>query len=61
MHATVGGTLDLEHDAADLMVSAGAPAMQPRPDIGWQAVAIDAHVRGPFRSPDAAGRMRVDA
>jgi translocation and assembly module TamB len=61
MHATVGGTLDLEHDAADLMVTAGAPAMQPRPDIGWQAVAIDAHVRGPFRSPDAAGRMRVDA
>ncbi len=37
LHATVGGTLDLEHDAADLMVSAGAPAMQPRPDIGWQA------------------------
>ena len=31
------------------------------PDIGWQAVAIDAHVRGPFRSPDAAGRMRIDA
>ena len=27
--------------------------MQPRPDVGWQAVALDAHVRGPFRSPDA--------
>ena len=51
MHATVGGTLDLEHEAADLMVSAGAPAMQPRPDVGWQAVAIDAHVRGPFAQP----------
>ena len=31
LHATVGGTLDLQHEAADLMVSAGAPAMQPRP------------------------------
>ena len=35
--------------------------MQPRPDIGWQAVAIDAHVRGPFRSPDATGRLHIDA
>ena len=61
MHATVGGTLDLQHEAADLMVSAGAPAMQPRPDVGWQAVAIDAHVRGPFRAPDAAGRLHIDA
>ena len=60
LHATVGGTLDLEHDAADLTVSAGAPAMQPRPDIGWQAVAVDAHVRGPFLRPDATGRLRID-
>jgi translocation and assembly module TamB len=61
LHATVGGTLDLEQDAADLTVSAGAPAMQPRPDIGWQAVEVDAHVRGPFLRPDAAGRLRIDA
>ena len=61
LHATVGGTLDLEQDAADLTVSAGAPAMQPRPDIGWQAVTLDAHVRGPFLRPDATGRLRIDA
>ena len=24
--------------------------MQPRPDIGWQAVTLDAHVNGPFAS-----------
>ena len=35
--------------------------MQPRPDIGWQAVTIDAHVHGPFAAPDAAGRLRIDA
>ncbi|HME20094.1 MAG TPA: translocation/assembly module TamB domain-containing protein [Acetobacteraceae bacterium] len=60
MHASAGGTLDLEHDAADLTVSAGAPAMQPRADIGWQTVAIDGHVRGPFSGPDAAGRVHID-
>jgi len=60
LHATVGGTLDLERNVADLMVSAGAPAMRPRADIGWQVVSIDAHVRGPFARPDAAGRLRVD-
>ena len=61
LYATVGGTLDLEHDAADLMVSAGAPAMQPRPDIGWQAVEVDAHVRGPFlRNPAFAEPPRID-
>src|SRR5262249_44867896 len=47
LHAKVDGTVDLEQGAADLAVSAGAPAMQPRPGIGWQSVAIDAHVHGP--------------
>jgi translocation and assembly module TamB len=61
LHATVGGTLDLEHEGADLTVSAGAPAMQPRADIGWQAVTIDAHVHGPWTAPDATGRLRIDA
>ena len=60
LHATIGGTLDLEHEAVDLTVTAGAPAMQPRPDIGWQAVSLDAHVRGPFGGPDAAGHLQVD-
>jgi translocation and assembly module TamB len=59
LHATVGGTLDLAHDAADLAVSAAAPAMQPRPDLGWQAVTIDAHVHGRFATPDAAGQLRI--
>jgi translocation and assembly module TamB len=60
LHATIGGTLDLEHAAADLTIAAAAPAMQPRPDIGWQAVSLDAHVRGPFRGPDATGHLQVD-
>ena len=61
LHATVGGTLDVDHKAADLMVSATAPAMHPRPDVSWQAVSVDAHVRGPFEKPDAAGQLHIDA
>jgi translocation and assembly module TamB len=61
LRATAGGTLDLENDAADLTVSAEAPAMRPRPDIGWQSVSVDARVRGPFARLDATGNLRVDA
>jgi translocation and assembly module TamB len=61
LRAELGGTLDLEHAAADLTVSAGAPAMQPRPDLSWQAVALEAQVRGPFARLDATGRLNIDS
>ena len=61
LHASADGTIDLEHSAADLALSVGAPAMRPRPDIGWQAVTLDAHVKGPFAQPDATGRLHIDA
>jgi translocation and assembly module TamB len=61
LHATADGALDLEHSAADLALSASAPAMRPRPDIAWQAVTLDAHVKGPFAQPDATGRLHIDA
>jgi translocation and assembly module TamB len=58
--AGIDGTVDLTHSAADLHVVAHAPAMQPRPDIGWQSVAIDLQARGPFTAPDAAGTVRIE-
>jgi translocation and assembly module TamB len=61
LHAKADGRLDLEHEAADFTVSAGAPAMQPRPDIGWQAISVEAHVSGPFTRPDATGHVRIDS
>jgi translocation and assembly module TamB len=61
LHATAEGTLDLEHSAGDLTLSASAPAMRPRPDVGWQAVTLDAHVSGPLAKPDATGRLHIDA
>ena len=54
------GTLDLDGRAADLNVTASAPAMQPRPDVSWGGVSLQARVRGPFTAPDAKGTLRVD-
>ena len=54
-----GQTVDLVHQAADLDLTASAPAMTPRPDTSWQSVAIDAHVHGPFTRPDASGRAVI--
>ncbi|HEY1930571.1 MAG TPA: translocation/assembly module TamB domain-containing protein [Acetobacteraceae bacterium] len=59
LRANAAGTLDLEHNAADLTVSANAPAMTPRPDVAWQSVSLNAHVRGPFVKPNATGQVRI--
>lgn len=60
LQADAQGRLDLEHDVADLTVSANASAMAPRPDVSWQSVTLNAHVQGPFTRPDAAGRVRIE-
>ncbi len=58
--ASAQGTLDLVHNAADLTVAAHAPAMTPRPDVSWQAVALDARVQGAFERPNVNGQLRLD-
>jgi translocation and assembly module TamB len=60
LEARAEGTLDLVHDAADLTIAAHAPAMSPRPDVSWQAVALDARVRGPFAKSNVNGRLQLD-
>ncbi len=60
LQARARGTLDLEGSAADLDVSASAPAMTPRPDVSWQGIALQARVRGPFTTPDASGQLRIE-
>ncbi len=54
------GTIDLVHQAATMDVSATAPAMTPRADVSWQGITLQAHVAGPFTTPDATGQLRVD-
>ena len=60
LQATAKGTLDLDGSAADLDVSASAPAMTPRPGVAWQSVALQARVHGPFTAPDATGKLRIE-
>jgi translocation and assembly module TamB len=60
LHAAADGTVDLQDAAADLTVSATAPAMHPRADLAWQSISFDAHVTGPFTRPDATGQLRID-
>jgi translocation and assembly module TamB len=61
LHAAANGTVDLQNAAADLTVSAMAPAMHPRADLAWQSISFDAHVTGPLTHPDATGHLRIDA
>jgi translocation and assembly module TamB len=58
--ASARGTVNVPGQAADLDVSANAPAMAPRADVSWQAVSLEAHVHGPWTRPRAQGRVGID-
>ncbi len=60
VQAKLQGQLDWVGESADVTVSAHAPAMQPRPGLSWQALALEAQVRGPFTRPAAVGTLRID-
>lgn len=59
LSAKVKGELDLPDQAADLKITASAPAMSPLPDVSWESVALDANLEGPFTRPTAAGKLRI--
>ena len=60
LELTANGVTDLVHGTAGLTLAAHAPAMQPVPGIAWQSVALDAHVAGPFKTPQANGRLDIE-
>jgi translocation and assembly module TamB len=57
--ASIHGAVDLAGQSAVLDVAANAPAMQPRPDISWRGIDLQAHVRGKFTAPEAAAHLVV--
>ncbi len=59
LRADAKGRLDLVQQSADLDLTATAPEMHPRTDIGWGSVGLDAHVHGPFLRPDAQGDLHI--
>jgi translocation and assembly module TamB len=54
LNAAANGTVDLVDQSAALDVSLNAPAMSPRPDISWSGITLQAHVHGPFTTPDVS-------
>ncbi|SMF95511.1 autotransporter secretion inner membrane protein TamB [Methylomagnum ishizawai] len=61
LRAGARGTIDLEHNTADLALTAAAPALRPRPEVSWQSVALDAKLHGPFIRPTAQARLDIAA
>ncbi len=54
LNADAHGTVDLVGQSAALDISANAPAMSPRPDISWGGITLQAHLHGPFTTPEIA-------
>lgn len=61
LRATIGGSVDITGQKADLTVSATAPAMTPAPDVAWRAVRVAGRIQGPFTAPDTAGSATIEA
>ncbi|GAB0113288.1 translocation/assembly module TamB domain-containing protein [Acidisoma sp. C75] len=55
--AAAHGTIDIPGEAAQLAITAHAPAMQPAPGLGWQKVDIALTTAGPFTKPTAQGHI----
>ncbi len=61
LRGSAHGTVDLEHQSANLAVTATAPAMTPRPDLSWQSISLDAKIHGPFKKPAVLGTLDISA
>ncbi|HVS78275.1 MAG TPA: hypothetical protein VHE11_15150, partial [Steroidobacteraceae bacterium] len=53
LSAKAGGTVDLEHRAADLTYSVASPPMSPRPGLAWRRIAVQGRWVGPVTAPQA--------
>ncbi len=60
LKATGHGLIDLAGQSVALDVDANAPAMSPRRDISWSAIALQAHVHGPFKTPDVSAHAVLE-
>ncbi len=60
LRAQAQGKVDLDHRRLDLAVGLTAPAMTPRPDLGWRSARLDAHLRGAFAKPEADGHLTIE-
>jgi translocation and assembly module TamB len=54
------GRIDLVGNTVDLDLTGAAPAMSPRPGLGWQSARLEAHLHGTFTSPAATGHLDIE-
>ncbi len=59
LRAEAHGTVDSVGQTLALDVTGQAPAMAPRADVRWDSVAVQAHVAGPFTTPDVRGSVKA--
>jgi translocation and assembly module TamB len=60
LHGWVHGDVNLVERSADLGYSLEAPAMQPRPDLAWQRLALSGRWQGNLSTPAADGQLEVE-
>ncbi len=58
--AGASGRVDLSGQAAELDVTASAPAMAPRAGLSWESVALTAHVHGKLTTPEVRASASVE-
>ena len=60
LHAQARGTIDWAARSAELRYSIAAGAMNPRPDLAWQRIAVTGRWQGSLADAAAAGSIDVD-
>jgi translocation and assembly module TamB len=57
LQARVRGTLNLTRRTAELDFNLKAPALQPRPDLGWAGIDVHGRWQGAFTAPTADAQL----
>jgi translocation and assembly module TamB len=61
LRARAQGSVDLNHESAQLTWSVDAPAMTLRPGLSWQRIALNGNWHGPLTAARADGRLRIES
>jgi translocation and assembly module TamB len=60
LHAGGHGVIALASRRIDLDFTAAAPAMKPRPDMGWRSLSAEGHLHGSFDAPQVRARLALE-
>lgn len=60
LRGNLEGSVNVMARDVDLVFSVVAPAMTPRPGVGWSLIRLDGKAHGPFTAPAATATLAVD-